>query len=154
ESENYSRQMLRQKRGLPLYIPGPQPRPAEYRRHGTQIGDVGSVMSDGEFEFYFNIFLSAEHAINENGTPAGFLPMDRYDDAKDIRRRNYDAGYYLSTSTVRKVDLDIPADPRGAVLALPDGAIVQELRKLDNMRTYAAKHAESWYEYITAICGT
>ncbi|KAJ7675894.1 hypothetical protein DFH06DRAFT_946342, partial [Mycena polygramma] len=157
----YCCQMLLQQRGLPLFIPDPQPRPAEHREHGIQIGDVGSVTADGEFEFYFNIFLPAGDAINENRTPAGFIPMDPYDPAEDIRRRDYGAGYYLSTSMVQKVDLDpsvsdfpggqfefICNSPRGAVLALPDGAHLLELKKLESMRTYAAKHADSWYKYI------
>ncbi|KAJ7621725.1 hypothetical protein DFH06DRAFT_770591 [Mycena polygramma] len=160
ESENYCSQLLRQKRGLPLYIPYPQPLPAEYREHGIQIGDVGSVTPNGEFEFYFNIFLAAEHPINIDSTPEDFLPMEPYA-AKDIIHRDYGPGYYLSTSTVQKVDLDPPVgtfpgghfvftcdSPQGAVLALPDGAHVQELRKVERMRAYAAKHADGWYAYL------
>ncbi|KAJ7681946.1 hypothetical protein DFH06DRAFT_284548 [Mycena polygramma] len=165
ESENYCRQLLPQKRGYPLYIPDPQTPPAEYREHGIQIGDVGSVTSNGEFDFYFNIFLPAEHPINANRTPENFSPMQRYG-VEDIFHRNYGPGHYLSTSTVRKMDLDPPAGefpgghfvfrcdgPQGAVLALPDGAHVQELRNVENMRMYAAKHADSWYAYINGPRG-
>ncbi|KAJ7603707.1 hypothetical protein DFH06DRAFT_328593 [Mycena polygramma] len=165
ESENYRSQLLRQKRGYPLYIPDPQMLPAEYRVHGVQIGDVGSVTSDGEFDFYFNIFLPAEHPINVHRTPANFTPMQPYV-AEDVFHRNYSPGDYLSTSTVKKVDLDFPAGvfpgghfvfncdgPQGAVLALPDGSLVQQLRNVENMRTYAAKYADSWYEYINGPRG-
>ncbi|KAJ7685797.1 hypothetical protein DFH06DRAFT_50685 [Mycena polygramma] len=165
ESENYCSQLLRQKRGLPLYIPDPQNLPAEYREHGIQIGDVGSVTPDGEFEFYFNIFRPAEHPLNANRTPEHFSPMEAYG-AEDVLRRDHDPGYYLCTSTVQKLDLDPPASqfpgghfvfscdgPQGAVLALPDGAHAQELRNMESMRKYAAKHADSWYEYINGPRG-
>ncbi|KAJ7681967.1 hypothetical protein DFH06DRAFT_971910, partial [Mycena polygramma] len=151
----------------PLYIPDPQTPPAEYREHGIQIGDVGSVTPNGEFDFYFNIFLPAEHPINTNRTPENFSPMQRYG-VDDVFHCTYGPGHYLSTSTVRKMDLDPPAGcvfcerhvialtilsgsefpgghfafrcdaPQGAVLALPDGAHVQELRNVENMRMYAA----------------
>ncbi|KAJ7612344.1 hypothetical protein DFH06DRAFT_152306 [Mycena polygramma] len=165
ESENYCSQMLHQKRGFPLYIPNPQSLPAEYQEHGIAIGDVGSVTADGEFDFYFNIFLPAEHPINAGNTPEDFSPMHSFT-AKDIFRRNYGPGHYLSTPTVRKVDLDPAAGefpgghfafrcdgPQGAILALPDGAHLQELRNVENMRTYAAKHAKSWYTYIKGTRG-
>ncbi|KAJ7672366.1 hypothetical protein DFH06DRAFT_1467841 [Mycena polygramma] len=160
ESETYCNQMLHQKRGFPLYVPGPQPRPAEYREKGISIGDVGSVTSDGGFDFYFNIFLSAEHPINANRTPEDFSPMQLYD-LEDISDHNYRLGNYVSTSTVQRMDLDGAAGtfpgghfvfscdgPRGAVLALPDGAHLQKLQNLESMRAYAAKHVENWYNYI------
>ncbi|KAJ7672370.1 hypothetical protein DFH06DRAFT_91380 [Mycena polygramma] len=165
ESENYCSQMLHQKRGFPLYIPNPQSSPAEYQQHGIAIGDVGSVTTDGEFDFYFNIFLPAEHPINADNTPEDFSPMSPCN-SKDVFHRNHGLGHYLPTSTVRKVVLDSPASqfpggqfafrcdgPQGAVLALPDGSHVQKLRNVENMRTYAAKHADSWYKFIKGTRG-
>jgi hypothetical protein len=35
------------------------------------------------------------------------------------------------------------------VLALPNGAQQQKLRNLDRIQTYVARHAASWYEYIS-----
>ncbi|KAJ7637896.1 hypothetical protein DFH06DRAFT_1099335 [Mycena polygramma] len=157
ESEVYCCQMLRQKRGFPLYIPNPQTLPPEYEERGIAIGDVGSVTADGEFDFYFNIFLPAEHPINADNTPEDFSPMYPCN-SKDIFHRNYGIGHYLSTSTVRKVVLDPPFafrcdGPQGVILALPDGSRVQKLRNVENMRTYAAKHADSWYKYIKGTRG-
>ncbi|KAJ7654143.1 hypothetical protein DFH06DRAFT_953891, partial [Mycena polygramma] len=75
ESETYCSQLLHMRRGLPLYIPDPQHQPAEYREHGIRIGDVGSITPGGQFDFYFNIFLPAEHPINADNTPEDFSPM-------------------------------------------------------------------------------
>ncbi|KAJ7612347.1 hypothetical protein DFH06DRAFT_1484947 [Mycena polygramma] len=157
--------MLHQKRGFPLYIPNPQTFPAEYQEHGIAIGDVGSVTAEGEFDFYFNVFLPAKHPINADNTPDDFSPMSPCN-SKDVFHRNYGLGHYLSASTVRKVVLNPPAGefpggqfafkcngPQGAVLALPDGSRVQKLRNVEKMRTYAAKHADSWYKYIKGTRG-
>ncbi|KAJ6480786.1 hypothetical protein C8R47DRAFT_1074173 [Mycena vitilis] len=165
ESENYCSQLLRQKRGLPLYIPDPQTLPAEHREYGIHMGDVGSVTPDGEFELYFNILRPAEHPVNAGRTPEHFSPMEALDTG-DILRRDHDPGYYLCTSTVRNVDLDPPGSefpggrlvfscdgPRGAVLALPYGAHIQDLRNIENIRKYAAKHADTWYKYINGPRG-
>jgi hypothetical protein len=109
-SEIYSSQLLRQKRGFPLYVPGPQPNlPAAYRRRGVAIGDVGRVTPEGLFDFFFNIFLPPEHPINANHTPEDFSPMPRYRSI-DVSRVNYDPGDHVSTSTVQKMDLDAPSE--------------------------------------------
>ncbi|KAJ7430167.1 hypothetical protein FB451DRAFT_1574988, partial [Mycena latifolia] len=166
ESEIYCSQMLRQKRGFPLYEPAPQINfPAAYQRHGVSIGDVGTVTPEGIFDFFFNIFLPREHAINANDTPEDFSPMSPYD-SKDVVHLHYDPGKHVSTSTVRRLNRDAPYDgfpggdfvfncdgPQGAILALPYGADLQKLRNVENMRTYATKHAASWYKYINGPRG-
>ncbi|KAJ7654134.1 hypothetical protein DFH06DRAFT_1047655, partial [Mycena polygramma] len=165
ESEIYCSQMLLQKRGVPLFIPAPPDLPVEYREHGIEIGDVGSVTPEGEFDFYFNIFRSSEHPINAGNTPDDFVPMQAYH-PRDMFHHDHGLGHYISTSTVRKVDLDPPAgefpgghfvfscdSPQGAILALPHGAHVQKLRNVENMRAYAAEHAHSWYTYINGPRG-
>ncbi|KAJ6600527.1 hypothetical protein DFH09DRAFT_901283, partial [Mycena vulgaris] len=156
ESEIYCSQLLRQKRGFPLYVPAPQPNlPPAYRRRGVAIGDVGRVTSEGIFDFFFNIFLPAEHPsrINANRTPEDFSPMESYKPT-DLSYLDYDPGTFVSTPTVQKVDVDAACDgPQGAILALPDGAHLQKLDNLEKMRTYAAKHAESWYTYVNGTRG-
>jgi hypothetical protein len=106
ESEVYCSQMLRQKRGFPLYEPAPQINlPAAYQRHGVSIGDVGSVTPEGIFDFFFNIFLPPEHPINGNRTPEDFSPMEPYESV-DVSRLTYDPGNHVSTSTVRRLELE------------------------------------------------
>jgi hypothetical protein len=108
ESEIYCSLLLRQKRGFPLYVPGPQINlPAPYQRHGVGIGDVGSITPEGIFDFFFNVFLPPEHPINANHTPVDFSPMPSYE-AIDVFHLNYDPGNYVATSTVQKRDWDPP----------------------------------------------
>ncbi|KAJ6588055.1 cyclin-domain-containing protein [Mycena capillaripes] len=166
ESEIYCLHMLYQKRGLPLYVPEPKINlSAQYRKHGVAIGDVGRVTPEGIFDFFFNIFLPPQHPINADHTPEDFSPMLPYDPI-DLLHENYDAGDYLSSSTVQKLDLDAPSDEfpggdfvfqcdglQGAVLALPNGAQLQKLENVENMRAYAAEHADSWYRYINGARG-
>ncbi|KAJ7707394.1 hypothetical protein B0H17DRAFT_869245, partial [Mycena rosella] len=65
ESEIYCSQILRQKRGFPLYVPGPQQiLPEDYQRTDVSIGDVGRVTPEGIFDFFFNIYLPADDPIN------------------------------------------------------------------------------------------
>ncbi|KAJ6588064.1 hypothetical protein B0H19DRAFT_198002 [Mycena capillaripes] len=164
--EIYCSHLLGQKRGFPLYVPAPQINlPEAYRRCGVAIGDVGRVTPEGIFDFFFNIFLPPEHPINGNDTPDDFFPMTRYN-SKDVFDHDYDPGDHVSTSTVQKVDHNTPSDifpgdhfvfscdgPQGAILALPDGARFQKLENVENMRTYAAKYADSWYKYINGARG-
>ncbi|KAF7343226.1 Pleiotropic drug resistance ABC transporter protein [Mycena venus] len=165
ESEIYCSQLLRQKRGFPLYEPAPQINlPLAYQRHGVAIGDVGSVAPEGIFDFFFNIFLPPEHPINANDTPEDFCPMPPHN-PRDVVHLTYSSGNYVSSPAVRKLDFDDPSEfpeggyvfrcdaPRGAVLALPNGAHLSKLRNVENMRAYAAEHADSWYRYINGARG-
>jgi hypothetical protein len=78
DHEIYSSQLLTKKRGFPLYIPGPGMQlPIEYRRQGITIGDIGIITSLGAFDFLFNIFQPADHPINREGVPRGFLPLSK-----------------------------------------------------------------------------
>ncbi|KAJ7170942.1 hypothetical protein C8R43DRAFT_72172 [Mycena crocata] len=136
----------------------------EYQRNGVAIGDVGRVTPDGIFDFFFNIYLPPGHPINAN-IPEAFSPMVPFAPI-DLVHLDFSPGSYISTSTVQKLDLDPPLDefpegefvfsctsPEGAVLALPHGSHLQRLENLENLRAYAAQHAESWYKYINGARG-
>ncbi|KAJ6517567.1 hypothetical protein DFH09DRAFT_1195245 [Mycena vulgaris] len=166
ESEIYCSQLLRQKRGFPLYVPGPQQNlPEEYQRNGVSLGDVGRVTPDGIFDFFFNIYLPADHPINANDVPQDFTPLTPYL-RRDVLHVNFEPGNYVSAPSVQKLDLDSVSDdfpggefmfnceaPHGAVLALPYGAHLEKLENLENIREYAAQNAESWYRYINGARG-
>ncbi|KAF8189135.1 hypothetical protein K438DRAFT_1530305, partial [Mycena galopus ATCC 62051] len=166
ESEVYCTQMLRRKRGFPLYEPAPQMNlPAAYRIHGVSIGDVGSVTPEGVFDFFFNIFLPPEHAINGHRTPDDFFPMPPYEPV-DIFDLDFLPGNHVSTSTVQRLALDATSEEfpggdflfncdgtKGAVLVLPYGAQLKKLRNVENIRTYVTEHAVSWYQYINGPRG-
>ncbi|KAK7018184.1 hypothetical protein R3P38DRAFT_3274317 [Favolaschia claudopus] len=151
------------KRGYPLYEPAPQSTlPEEYQEHGVSIGDVGRVTDQGIFEFFFNVFLSANHPININ-TPPGFVPMHPpYNpNSTDVTRVAIPPGSHVSTATIQKEDRDDVQDfpggefffscdgMSGAVLALPEGGHRQTLQRLSKLRQYVNTYAASWYEYIT-----
>ncbi|KAJ6451949.1 hypothetical protein C8R45DRAFT_916431 [Mycena sanguinolenta] len=162
--QNYCNQMLRQGRGFPLYIPGPSRLlPDEYQVNGVQIGDVGTVTPEGLFDFLFNVYLPADHPININGVPEGFLPLPRYNDQTDIIVIDHGPGDYVSTSSVHKSaqltrfpggDFSFKCQPpAGAVLALPYGGMLVRLKNIQGVRDYARKHAESWYSYMVSTRG-
>ncbi|KAJ7913191.1 hypothetical protein B0H13DRAFT_507814 [Mycena leptocephala] len=162
ESEIYCNQLLRRKRGFPLYVPGPQRNlPEEYQKTGVSIGDVGRITEEGIFDFFFNIYHPADHPINNNDVPENFAPLPRYA-SEDLFDLPYRPGSHVSTSSVQRLDPDeFPGGdfafgcraPQGAVLAFPQGAHLQKLVNLDLVREYAAAHAENWYKYINGPRG-
>ncbi|KAJ7762054.1 hypothetical protein DFH07DRAFT_739914, partial [Mycena maculata] len=156
ESGSYCIQLLSQGRGFPLYVPGPRMNlPAEYRRNGIAIGDVGRVTEDGIFDFFFNIYLSPENPINAN-VPEDFVPLASYDPI-DIFQEDIDPGNYVSTPSVQhEMNPDFvfnSFESTGAVLALPHGGRLEKLGNLGTMRKYAAENAESWYKYVNGTRG-
>ena len=65
-------------RGIPICPPGPSSTlPDAYQHRGAAVGDVGILMPSGRFDFFFNIYLPADHAINQQGVPAGFSPLPK-----------------------------------------------------------------------------
>ncbi|KAF7342801.1 hypothetical protein MSAN_01995800 [Mycena sanguinolenta] len=163
DCDNYSNQLLHQKRGFPLYSPGPPAMlPAEYRAHGIQIGDVGTVTPQGVFDFLFNIYLPGQHPININNAPDGFQPLTpEYNLSRDGLLEDYAPGIHVSTASVYKLFENSQANqfpggdfsfscraPRGAVVALPHGSQVKSLRTVELVREYARMHAISWYAHM------
>ncbi|KAJ7471527.1 hypothetical protein B0H11DRAFT_1371391 [Mycena galericulata] len=166
ESEIYHGQLLRQKRGVPLHRPGPQRNlPEEYQRKGVAIGDIGRITPDGEFDFFFNIYLPAGHPVNDNDVPDDFAPLEKYL-RRDLFHTDFEPGDYVCSPSVQKVDLESSSDespgaeflfsceaPQGAILALPHGARLEKLANLESMKQHVAKNAESWYTYINDVRG-
>jgi hypothetical protein len=102
ESGNYSIQLLYQGRGFPLYVPGPRVNlPVQYRREGVAIGDVGRIAPEGNFDFFFNIYLPAEHPINAN-VPEGFVPLSPYD-LIDVDHSDFDPGNYVASPSIQEI---------------------------------------------------
>jgi len=78
--EIYYEELLKQKRGLPLWFPGPSlDLPLTYRRNGINVGDVGIMQIDEPFDFLFNIFLPENDPINSEGVPDSFKPLGKCD---------------------------------------------------------------------------
>jgi hypothetical protein len=101
EYDIYFNYLLVEKRGIPLWEPGPNMRyPIEYRRGGINIGDVGILYHTGYFAFLFNIFLSADDEINRGRVPDGFIPLDKSKVEKNIKI--YDHGSCLVSASVQR----------------------------------------------------
>ncbi|KAJ6507861.1 hypothetical protein C8R47DRAFT_966449, partial [Mycena vitilis] len=163
----YSRQLLHEGRGFPMYAPGPQRTlPAQYQRRGIAIGDVARVTPEGIFDFFFNVYLPTDDPINAN-VPQDFVPLSPYDPS-DVVYEDFEPGDHSNfMSTPISPDLhsalfsSAPGDefafhcnaPSGAVLALPHGAHLQKLENIASMRRYTAKHAESWYKHVNGTRG-
>ncbi|KAF8176686.1 hypothetical protein K438DRAFT_73229 [Mycena galopus ATCC 62051] len=164
ESENYCGQLLRQGRGFPLYVPDPQVNlPLEYRSRGVAIGDVGRITPEGSFDFFFNIYLPADHPINAR-IPEDFVPLSPYDPI-DVAYHYFRPGTYVCNPSITDISsgdhLEFPGGEflfscrgsNGALLALPHGAYLEKLESLKPVRQYAEKHAESWYKYVNGPRG-
>ncbi|KAJ7774430.1 hypothetical protein B0H14DRAFT_3588388 [Mycena olivaceomarginata] len=139
ESGIYSNLLLCRGRGLPLYWPGPQINlPMQYQQTGVAIGDVGTVTVEGDFDFFFNIYLSANDNINVN-VPADFVPYALV----DIKHYDFPPGnHVLTVSTASGEFVFECVGPHGAVLALPHGAHLQKLEIW-----------QSWYKYVRETRG-
>ncbi|KAJ7649676.1 hypothetical protein FB45DRAFT_817, partial [Roridomyces roridus] len=165
-SGNYCSQLLHEGRGFPLYVPAPRSNlPPEYGRHGVSIGDVGRVTPEGVFDFFFNIYLPADHPINDNDVPDNFSPLTVYD-SKSVLSLDYVPEDFVSTpDSVRRIDLPSStmefedflfegSGSRGAVLAIPFGSHVEKLGKsLEQIVEYVHVNAESWYKYVNGERG-
>ncbi|KAJ7056492.1 hypothetical protein C8F01DRAFT_1234006, partial [Mycena amicta] len=146
EYEIYGKHLLGWGRGLPLLDAAPQGNlPIEYKKMGICFGDVGAVTPEGGWDFFFNIYCSANHPINCNGVPDGFYCLDPVKDA-DIYIGTFPPGSHVTSSDI---ELHFTCwGPYGALLALPDGSQHWRLQNVEAMRKYAAQNAESWYRHV------
>ena len=69
---------LRNKGRHALWAPQPFLQlPRQYRRVGTQVGDVGMITPEGAFDFMFNICGTIANGSSELGSlPVGIVPID------------------------------------------------------------------------------
>ncbi|KAJ7359237.1 hypothetical protein DFH08DRAFT_1074769 [Mycena albidolilacea] len=166
----YTRLLLPKRHGYPLSCPTPYgDAPLEARRAGTEIGDVGVIMSDGSFDVIFNICRASDDPINRFGVPSGFERVHVGPEDVASLPEFHDPGSHVSNATINKRRLGVDASaesnvflPLGAgavveistsskeaaVLLLPDGASRANLRPLKEFRDYAIKHAQRWYEFV------
>ena len=83
--------------GIPLWTP--EPSPSE-----VLIGDVGFIDEGGAWTRLFNILHPADdRAVNFQGVPEGFEPLDRESSRTQIRYlpRHLHAGVYATESVKR-----------------------------------------------------
>jgi len=96
----YHQCMAETGRGIPIWPPGPSSTlPDAYRRRGVAVGDVGILMASGRFDFFFNIYLPADHKINQQGVPAGFSPLPKLQPSDIYRHPEFGPNsFFVSTS--------------------------------------------------------
>jgi hypothetical protein len=78
----FARMLFQRGLGFPMWVPEPDVNLPNCKRSlGVDVGDVGLLLSDGSFDFLFNINLPADHPINYMGIPNGFhhMPLDSCD---------------------------------------------------------------------------
>ncbi|KAK7056103.1 hypothetical protein R3P38DRAFT_2761228 [Favolaschia claudopus] len=147
ESDIYISKMLDCNRGYPLLFPAPQPHHPNISS-GIAIGDVGTITSEGGFDYLFNVFSSANTLC-----PHGFHPLPRDDpnrlnaSSSEVESEDIDPGCYCSKPI--KHDIGDPSGTCGAILAFPRGARLQQLKDgVLHLRQYAAENAKSWYQVV------
>ncbi|KAJ7824015.1 hypothetical protein B0H13DRAFT_2681318 [Mycena leptocephala] len=161
ESEIYCNQLLRRKRGFPLYVPGPR----QIFHQSTKQEASQSVMLVGlhRKEYLTSSSISTFLRMTQSMHISRRLsPMSQYTSV-DILQLDYEPGNYVSTSSIRQLEQlnEFPGgdfifscgSPQGAVLALPHGAHLEKLDNLDTLRAYVATHAENWYKYVNGPRG-
>ncbi|KAJ6595617.1 hypothetical protein DFH09DRAFT_1135118 [Mycena vulgaris] len=169
-SHLYARLLLPTCNGYPLFRPQPfDDLPAESKKRGTEIGDVGIVTSDGAFDVIFNICRAADDPCNRFGVPDDFEQVHLGPGDVELSSHYHELGSDVSNTMISKRRLDLDAGtesnvflPLGAgavveistssketaVLLLPDGAARADLRPKKRFRDYALKHAQRWYAFV------
>ncbi|KAJ7359234.1 hypothetical protein DFH08DRAFT_686081, partial [Mycena albidolilacea] len=169
----YTRLLLPKRHGYPMSCPTPYgDAPLEARQAGTEIGDVGVIMSNGSFDVIFNICRASDDPINRFGVPRGFEQVHLGPEDVASLPEFHDPGSHVSNATIDKRRLGVDAgaesnvflplgagavveistsSKKAAVLLLPDGASRANLRPVKKFRNYAIKHARHWYEFVNGI---
>ncbi|PPQ64795.1 hypothetical protein CVT26_002627 [Gymnopilus dilepis] len=157
--ESYCRSLLFAGHGFPMWKPSvTSAAPVEYLLKGVNIGDVGIIDGYGYFQYYFNIFLPAEHPIHKGCTPREFQPIEPplRPDELIYHKEYFKPGHVIASKGVCKTlhsenPLDVSftsTEPEGAILILPNGASREDLTSTDRFHEYARKNAPHWYQYM------
>jgi len=108
----YVEHLLNEKRGYPLWVPQANTNTSrEYQSRGISIGDVGFFTESGEFDFLFNICLSAADPINpeQDELPDGFRPISpEFSWGCQVREytENLNDRSYLASSSISAQRID------------------------------------------------
>ncbi len=85
----YTKLLLRQSHGRPLWIPEPDSNlPDVYRDKGVSVGDLVILTDDGGYDFLFNVCAEAHDPVNRDRVPPQFQPL-RIPSSHAIRRIPY-----------------------------------------------------------------
>lgn len=92
------------------------------------IGDVGIITSDGDFDFLFSICLPSRHPINSGRVPPGFMPL-KLDRRRDVAKTPdiHSPGSDIASTSVRMKTLGSDIEHGGGGRAFPASSIVSVL---------------------------
>jgi hypothetical protein len=103
EKEIYVKLLLHKEMGYPLWTPEPY---GNQSMAGVDIGDVGIITSDGEFDFLFNICRARDDPVNSLGVPDGFEPLILKPNDVTRIQKWCDVGTHISSPQVRLQEED------------------------------------------------
>ncbi|KAI6094844.1 hypothetical protein F5141DRAFT_1165267 [Pisolithus sp. B1] len=158
----YAKHLLHAGYGYPLRIPEPRSTlPDYYQDSGLQVGDVGTVDRDGQFDVLFNIYKCKDNLLHDRrGVPKNFQPIKLQGDInsrdnvippRPIHSRGIER--ILESNKQSSVDYEFKSSvPAGAILILPHGAKSQQLSSPEQLREVATKSALDWYEFAQTHC--
>ncbi|KAI6027975.1 hypothetical protein BKA83DRAFT_4236949 [Pisolithus microcarpus] len=135
--------------------------PDHYRDSGLQIGDVGVIDRDGQFDVLFNIFKRKDNLLHHlRGVPKNFQPIQqgaiKSSDNAIPPRPVHSPGIerILESNKQSSADYEFDASaPAGAILILPNGAESHQLLSPEQFREVATKNALDWHEFAKKCYG-
>ncbi|KAE9391955.1 hypothetical protein BT96DRAFT_864578 [Gymnopus androsaceus JB14] len=95
--------LLHGRNGYPLWEPkqrsgeGVLQLPDEYRKEGVRIGDIGILSKTGDFDYFFNACLPADHPVNQGRVPQDFIQLDI--DIRNAYSKEVKAGFIANNTS-------------------------------------------------------
>ncbi|KAF8119619.1 hypothetical protein EV363DRAFT_293648 [Boletus edulis] len=140
--------------GYPLRMPEPMSTlPPNYQEHGLEIGDVGTVDSDGQFDVLFNIRKNRDNPIHDrHGVPKDFQPVAVLtDDIKSSDNAISSGPIYshgIKRDETRPDSYEFhTSTSAGAILVLSCDVESVKLSQPEYFREVAMNRALDWFEF-------
>ncbi|KAJ7856021.1 hypothetical protein B0H13DRAFT_1902809 [Mycena leptocephala] len=158
--------------GYPLWNGEPATWPVEHYTEGVQVGDVGSVTSEGAFEYLFTIAAPKDDPrndrIKDSDDPFEYM---KWDSRRDISTRSgFHSGYSESTESTHGKDVNASAQVSvppavamnsgiqisfsskgGVAFVLPNGATSFNHIFLDRILKHASANGLAWLESMAKL---
>ncbi|PBK79369.1 hypothetical protein ARMGADRAFT_907175, partial [Armillaria gallica] len=143
--------------GYPFWYPEPDSSgSAVYAEQGVQPGDVGILSDIGGFNYLFNIYRDADHAVNIGGVPPGFQPLhSKHSTSQQIIGNCY--GHNITSANVDCTEISAGASfefrttkDSAAILCLPNSATKYENLNKRAIKDYATANGAAWYNYVNS----
>ncbi|KAI6097044.1 hypothetical protein F5141DRAFT_481273 [Pisolithus sp. B1] len=128
--------------------------PDHYRNFGLQIGDVGFVDREGQFDVLFNICKRSDNVVNGRGVPDNFQPVEHGDVKFSDDAITPGPIHSHGIKRILQPDQQSSADYKfetsahaGAILILPQRVTSTSLLSPEQFREVATQQAQDWYEF-------